>query len=61
MARYLPPAHSVCVAAKDLGQAAHNDVCMLQHVDIDEVSDGLIYDDHEIIFICEGTEDGDVS
>lgn len=60
MVGHSPSAHGVCITAKDLGQAAHNDVCMLQHVDIDEVSNGLVYDDQEIILICKGTEEGDV-
>jgi hypothetical protein len=33
---------------------------MLQHVDVDEVSNGLVYDDQEIILVCKSTEEGDV-
>ena len=46
-------AHDVRVAAEDLAEAAHDDVCVRQDLDIDEVAEGLVDDDEEVVLVCE--------
>ena len=49
-------AHDVAVAAEGFGQAAHHDVGVRQHVDVDEVADRLVDHDGEAVRIGEPTD-----
>ena len=46
-----PATHGVCITAEDFGKTAYDHVGIWQHLDIDKVADGIVYDDKEVVFI----------
>jgi hypothetical protein len=49
----LPAAHDITIAAKNLRQAAHDNICMWQYRDIEKVSNRLINHNSKTILICQ--------
>jgi hypothetical protein len=51
-----PSPHDIAVTTEDLGQTADNHVGVREHIDIDEVSDGLIHDHRKVVLVCQGSD-----
>lgn len=56
----LPAAHHVAIATEDLREATHYNVCMLHHMDIQEVANGFIYNNRKIKSIRKSTNPGQI-
>jgi hypothetical protein len=51
LAEHSPPTHHVAGTAEDFSQAAHDDICIRQDIDIQEITNRLIDYDREAILV----------
>lgn len=56
----LPAAHHVAIAAEDLREAAHYNVRMRHHVDIQEVANSFVYNNRKVEMIRQSTNPGQI-
>lgn len=47
----LPATHNVAISAKDLSKTTDNNVRVVQHMDVEKISDGFIDDDRKVIAV----------
>ena len=58
MKKGLPSAHYIAIAAKDLREAAHYNICMRHHVNIQKVANRFIHNHRKIISVGKSTNPG---
>jgi hypothetical protein len=51
----LPSTHDITVATEHLSETAYNNICELEHVDVEEIANAFVDNNSEFVFISKNT------